>query len=101
MIEYCQGLLEIRAAYSIFRSNGSDVTITFGTLAGGGMTAHFTDAQGNEALVLINPIAASVDHSLEGEWTMLSDGVTAGAESMGTISGTVKVDSRSVVILVK
>ncbi len=101
MMEYYRGLLEIRSAYSIFRSNGSDVTVTFGNISGGGMSAHFTDGQGNEALVIINPAASATTHAVEGQWKLVSDGKTAGAEMISAASGSIEVPARSAVILVK
>ncbi len=100
MMEYYQGLLKIREEYDIFRSNGEDVTITFDKLGGDGMTVHFVAADGDEALVLINPVPADMDYTLNGTWEMVSDGLTADDEEVPT-SGTVKVTGRSVMIFVK
>ena len=101
MMRYYQGLIALRKAYSIFRSNSDDVTVTFENLAGGGMVAKFVATDGREALVLINPTADADTYTLTGSWNLVADGTRAGAVVLDTLSGAVSVDACSVLILVK
>ena len=99
-MRYYAGLIALRKAYGIFRSNGDDVTITFGELAGGGMTVTYTAADGAKALVLINPTTQADTFTLDGEWNLVATGTEAGAEVIKTESGSVTVDAYSVRIYV-
>ena len=101
MMCYYKGLIEMRQAYSIFRSNGDDVTITFGTLPGGGMTVTYDDGNGSQALVLINPTGTADSYTLSGEWDLVATGTQAGSAVISTESGAVTVDARSVMVFVK
>jgi pullulanase len=100
MMLYYKGLIEMREAYEIFRSSDSSI-ITFGKLNYGGMTVTYTDANGNQALVLINPTAAPEAYKLDSEWKMVADGIQAGSKVIGTESGSVVVDAYSVLVFVK
>ena len=100
MMRYYQGLIEMRNAYEIFRSNVSS-DITFGSLTGGGMTVQYKDANGNEALVLINPASSAISYDLTGEWKLVANGTQAGSEVIETVSGSVNVDARSMLVFVK
>ena len=101
MMRYYAGLIAMRQAYSIFRSNSDDVTITFSTLSGGGMVAHFVDnVTGQKALVVINPSQNSDTYTLSGEWNLVANGQQAGCEVISTDSGTVTVAARSVLVYI-
>ena len=101
MMRYYAGLIAMRQAYSIFRSNSDDVTITFSTLSGGGMVAHFVDnVTGQKALVVINPSQNSDTYTLSGEWNLVANGQQAGSEVISTDSGTVTVAARSVLVYI-
>ena len=102
MMLYYKGLIEMRQTYSIFCDNGSDVTITFENLAGGGMAVHYASAStGESALVLINPTAASDSFALTGEWNLVANGTQAGASVIEVASGNVTVPACSVLVFVK
>lgn len=100
MMEYYQGLIEMREAYEIFRCNDSSI-LTFGELAGGGLTVSYVGADGSEALVLINPTDHAASHTLTGEWNLIVDGTRAGSEILSTESGEVTVDACSIMVFVK
>ena len=100
MMLYYKGLIELRKEYSIFRSNGDDVTITFENLSGGGMAVKYVSTTGEKALVLINPTGSADSYTLEGGWNLLADGTRAGADFLEHLSGEVSVDARSVMIFV-
>ena len=100
MMEYYKGLIEMRKAYEIFRSNDSTI-LTFGKLPAGGMTVSYKDANGNEALVLINPAAKADTFTLEGEWKLIVDATRSGSEILSTESGEVTVAACSIMVFVK
>ena len=101
MMRYYQGLIALRQAYSIFRSNGDDVTVTFEKLTGGGMVAKFVANDGREALVVINPTDSADTYNLTGSWNLVADGTRAGASVLDTMTGDVSVAACSVLIFVK
>ena len=101
MFKYYAGLLQMRSAYSIFRDNGDDVSITFEKLAGGGMAVHYVSAStGATALVLINPTMQADTFALTGSWNLVANGVQAGASVIETATGTVTVPACSVMVFV-
>ena len=65
------------------------------------MVAKFVSADGQEALVLINPTTAETSYTLSGSWNLVADGTQAGSDVLDTLTGEVNVPSRSVLILVK
>ncbi len=99
-MQYYKGLIEMRKAYSIFRQTDSSV-ITFGGMAGGGMSVFFKDAEGNEAVVLLNPTETAASFTLSGEWKLVANGQQAGSQVIETMSGSVTVEGRGVMVFVK
>ena len=100
MMLYYKGLIEMRKAYDIFRGR-EDVTLSFGTLAGGGMTVTYTAANGEQAIVVINPTKTADTYTLSGEWKLVANGTQAGANAIDTMSGTVTVAACSILVFVK
>ena len=100
MMLYYKGLIEMRKAYDIFRGR-EDVTLSFGTLAGGGMTVTYTAANGEQAIVVINPTKTADTYTLSGEWQLVANGTQAGANAIDTMSGTVTVAACSILVFVK
>ena len=100
MMLYYKGLIEMRQTYNIFRGR-EDVTLTFGTLAGGGMTVTYTAADGSQAVVVINPTKTADTYTLSGEWKLVANGTQAGAEVIETATGSVTVDACSILVFVK
>ncbi len=96
---YYQGLMQMRSAHAIFRSNNG-VAITFTDLPGGGMVVSYDDHQGGKAIVLINPTGTSQNYTLNGQWQLLATGTQAGADAIATESGSVTVEARSVRVYV-
>ena len=101
MMRYYKGLIEMRKAYGIFRSDGSDVTITFESMDGGVLVASFTASDGSKAMVILNPTDAAVSYTLEGEWNLVANGTQAGAETISTESGVVSVEAMSILVFVQ
>jgi pullulanase len=100
MMLYYKGLIELRQNYEIFRSNSDDVTITFETMTGGGMVVKYASANGQKALVLINPTNAGNTYTLEGSWSLVANGTQAGKDVLSTMTGEVSVDAGSLMIFV-
>ena len=101
MLRYYQGLIRMRKAYPIFRSDGSDVTIAFSPLSGGGIAACYQSSDGSRALVLCNPGDSPDTYSLEGAWDLVATGTQAGSEIIATETGSVTVEAHSIRIYVK
>ena len=100
MMLYYAGLIEMRQHYAIFRDQGTNVTITFSSLSGGGMVASYDDGNGNQALVVINPTATSDTYTLNGNWNLVANGTQAGSAVISTDSGTVTVAPYSVLVYI-
>ena len=101
MVQYYQGLIQMRKAYNIFRSDGSDVLVSFSNLSGGGLVATFTANDGQEAIVLINPTDAADTYTLEGDWDLVANGQQAGSTAISTDTGDVTVDAMSILVYIK
>ncbi len=99
MMQYYKGLIEMRKTYGIFRD--STTTLTFTDLGVGKLEIKYEDAQGNAALVLINPNADSMTHTLDGEWKLVADKTQAGCEVISTAQGDVTLPGRSICVYVK
>ncbi len=97
---FYKGLIEMRKAYPIFRGNGN-IAVTFENLAGGGMVAKLDNHMGAYATVLINPTASEASYTLNGDWSLVCDGTKAGAESLGTFTGSVNAPAMTVTVYVK
>ena len=100
MMRYYAGLIQMRQAYSIFRSTGDDVTISFSSLPNGGIVAHYAGSNGQEAIVLINSSDAADTYTLSGSWNLVANGQQAGKDVISTDSGAVTVDAYSILVYV-
>jgi hypothetical protein len=65
-------------------------------MSGGGMRALFEDANGRQALVLINPTASDTTYTLDGQWAMSADGSCAGTKFITIETGRITVPARSI-----
>ncbi len=98
-MRYYQGLIEMRKAYDIFTDN--DVQILSAEELGSGILAvTFDDGNGGQALAVINPHNTGLPYTLSGEWNLIADASTAGAEVLARESGSVTVDAISIRIYV-
>ncbi len=100
MMQYYKGLFEMRKAYDIF-TNGTRVAVSFKDLSGGATIATFDDHMGGKAIVVINPTGEAINAALDGEYKLVVNGTTAGADAISTASGEVTVDAMSVYVFVK
>ena len=94
MMSYYQGLIAMRKEYEIFRG-AEDVTVTFTNLTGGAMACLFENAQGQKALVVLNPSSTALTYQLEGSWNLVANGTMAGNSVLATESGEITVDACS------
>ena len=94
MMSYYQGLIAMRKQYEIFRG-AEDVTVTFTNLTGGAMACLFENAQGQKALVVLNPSSTALTYQLEGSWNLVANGTMAGTSVLATESGEITVDACS------
>ena len=99
MMQYYKGLIEMRKAYEIFRSNDSTL-VTFDDLPGGGLVVSYGDSKKTEALVLINPSDAAVSYQLKGSWKLIVDATHSGSKVLRRESGTISVAPCSLMVLV-
>lgn len=100
-MQYYKGLIEMRKAYDIFRSTTGAVIVSCQTLEGGAMAVGFTsNTSSHKAIVIINPTANAINLDLTGEWNLVANGETAGAEVIETATGTITVDPISVNVFV-
>ena len=95
---YYKGLISMRRAYSVFTDTTASVNCE--TLTSGLFVVTMESAQGEKAVVVINPSTVKLPYTLDGEWSLVADGNAAGADCMATESGEVSVDSVSVRVYV-
>ena len=98
---YYKGLIQMRNAYSIFRSTGSDVTVSFEALPGGGLAVTYQGSDGSQAIVLINPTETADTYTLSGDWNLVATGTQAGSDVIATETGSVTVEAFSIRVYVK
>ena len=65
------------------------------------MVAKLDNHMGAYATVLINPTASEASYTLNGDWSLVCDGTKAGAESLGTFTGSVNAPAMTVTVYVK
>ncbi len=100
MMLYYAGLAEMRAEYDIFGNTKTAMSFT-DIGKDGAMQLVIDNHMGGKAIVVINPTSAAISHTLpNGEWKLLATSAQAGAEVLGTESGSVSVDAYSVRIYV-
>ena len=94
-MQYYKGLMEMRKAYSILGRDGS-VNITFENFGSDGMVVKYEAANGEKALVLINPTPQAFPYTLEGQWNLVADGDRAGAQVLAEETGSIQVAGRTI-----
>jgi hypothetical protein len=58
------------------------------------------DGRGGKAYVIANPGNSAISYTLDGTYTLICNGTTAGVTSLGTMSGTISVPAGCAYILV-
>ena len=65
------------------------------------MVVKYKAANGDEALVLINPTPQAFPYELEGQWKLVADGERAGAQVLAQESGNIQVEGRTLRVYIK
>ena len=100
VMQYYKGLIAMRKAYDILGRDGS-VAITFEEFGSDGMVVKYKAANGDEALVLINPTPQAFPYELEGQWKLVADGQRAGAQVLAQESGNILVEGRTLRVYIQ
>lgn len=95
---YYKGLISMRKAYSVFTD--TNVEVNCEALTNGLLIVTMNGADGEKAIVVINPNSITLPYTIEGEWSLVADGSAAGNEAIATESGEVSVDAISVRVYV-
>lgn len=100
MMKYYAGLAQMRKAYDIF--SNLNVEVTFEKLGAAGIIVKMKNhSNGDEALVLINPMSSQATYTLDGTWNLVADGTNAGSEVLATESGSVIVNGFAAKVYVR
>jgi pullulanase len=95
---YYKGLIEMRKTYGIFTDDAT--VITHEELGSGIVILTYDDGMGGKATVVLNPHNTALPYTLEGEWNLVADGESAGADVIAKESGSVTVDRISIKVYV-
>jgi pullulanase len=95
---YYKGLIEMRKTYGIFTDDAT--VITHEELGSGIVILTYDDGNGGKATVVLNPHNTALPCTLEGEWNLVADGESAGADVIAKESGSVTVDRISIKVYV-
>jgi pullulanase len=95
---YYKGLIEMRKTYGIFTN--LNATVEYQELGSGIAIIRFDDGHGGKAMAVINPHSQALPVQLDGEWNLVANGTSAGADVISRDSGSVTVDGISVRIYV-
>ena len=98
MFLYYAGLAAIRTKIDIFSS--APIFQTHAHTDNRGFSIKLGDGNGGKAVVIVNPTASPINYGLDGTYTLICNGTTAGVTSLGTCSGTISVPACSAYILV-
>ena len=88
----------MRKAYGIFTDNNT--TVEYQELATGMALIRFDNGNGRKAIAILNPHSQALPYTLDGEWNLVANGESAGAEVISRNSGSVTVGGISVRIYV-
>ena len=95
---YYKGLIEMRKTYGIFTD--LNATVEYEELGTGMALIRFDDGKGGKAVVILNPHSQALPYQLDGEWNLVANGESAGAEVISRDSGSVTVSGISVRVYV-
>ena len=95
---YYKGLIEMRKTYSIF--SDINTTISYETLGSGVTIIRYDDGKGGQALVVLNPHSQTLPCTISGEWNLVANAQSAGAEVISRDSGSISVEGISARIYV-
>ncbi len=95
---YYKGLIEMRKTYGIFTD--LNATVEYEELGTGMALIRFDNGKGGKAVVILNPHSQALPYQLDGEWNLVANGESAGAEVISRDSGSVTVNGISVRVYV-
>ena len=95
---YYKGLIEMRKTYSIF--SDINTTISYETLGSGVTIIRYDDGKGGQALVVLNPHSQNLPCTISGEWNLVANAQSAGAEVISRDSGSISIEGISAMIYV-
>ena len=87
---YYKGLIEMRKAFDIFTDTKAKV-VHAESIGSGILVVTIEDGKGGHALILINPHNTDLPYTLEGQWNLVADDASAGAEILAQESGSIQV----------
>ena len=87
---YYKGLIEMRKAFDIFTDTKAKV-VHAESIGSGILVVTIEDGKGGQALILINPHNTDLPYTLEGQWNLVADDASAGAEILAQESGSIQV----------
>lgn len=90
---YYKGLIEMRKTFGIF--SDADTSIEYEELKNGMAVVRFNDGKGGEALVILNPHSQALPYELDGEWNLVANVNSAGADVISRDSASVTVEGIS------
>ena len=96
MSRFYRGLIAMRGANGFFTKADAACTVN----DDGSIEVVWTENGKETARAFINPLTVDKSFSLEGEWGLLFDGQTALTAPEDTVSGSVTVPARSVVVVI-
>ncbi len=95
---YYKGLIKMRKTFGIFTSN--DTVITAEVLPTGVILLTYSDGNGGQAKVVINPYNQTLPVSLDGSWNLVANQNQAGASVISVDTGSLNVEGISIRIYV-
>ena len=95
---YYKGLIEMRKTYGIFTD--LNAIVEYEELGTGMALIRFDNGKGGKAVVILNPHSQALPYQLDGEWNLVANGESAGAEVISRDSGRVTVSGISVRVYV-
>ena len=98
MYLFYSGLAAIRTKIDIF--SNAQVFKTYAHSNNSGFSIKLEDGKGGHAYVIVNPGTSPINYTVDGSYTLICNGTTAGVTSLGTCSGNVSIPARSVYIMV-
>lgn len=101
MMLYYKGLAEMRKTYDVLSDPNATMSIS-DLNSNGAMAIRTRNAEGQEAIIIINPTTSyGGTYTLSGEWKVVATQDQAGAEVLGTRTGTITVTGNMFLVLVK
>lgn len=99
MMNFYKGLIALRKNVPAFA--GPSNSVSFTALKNGALYVNISNNRGGYAAVILNPTNASISHTLNGSWKLVSNGSEVDVDGLSQASGVVEVPAYSAYILTK